>query len=90
MDARFFQSLLTFSLVSGVVPNDASGAFGSVYKGKHTIFTNRPIVAIKLLHTHLSSQEERDRFFQEARLLLMQVYMKASLTSLLAMLLEVP
>jgi len=52
-----------------VVSQLASGAFGSIYKGKHTIFTNRPVVAIKLLHTHLSSQEERDRFFQEARLL---------------------
>ena len=47
----------------------ASGAFGSVYQGKHIVFTDEPIVAIKLLHAHLTSTEERDRFFQEARLL---------------------
>jgi serine/threonine protein kinase len=47
----------------------ASGAFGSVYQGKHIVFTDEPIVAIKLLHAHLASSEERDRFFQEARLL---------------------
>lgn len=47
----------------------ASGAFGSVYQGKHIVFTDEPIVAIKLLHAHLASSEEHDRFFQEARLL---------------------
>src|SRR5690242_14070721 len=52
-----------------IVAELASGAFGSVYQGEHTIFNDRPVVAIKLLHTHLSSQGERERFFQEARLL---------------------
>src|SRR5260370_40048426 len=49
----------------------ASGTFGSVYRGKH-IFLSDHIVAIKLLHTmHLSSQEERDQFLQEAQILAM-------------------
>ncbi len=47
----------------------ASGAFGSVYTGSHIIFTDRPVVAIKLLHNHLGSQQQRDQFLQEARLL---------------------
>ena len=45
-----------------------SGGFGSVYQGEHAILKER-VVAIKILHTHLSSQEERTRFLQEARLL---------------------
>jgi len=45
------------------------GNFGCVYKGKHDIFTDDPIIAIKLLHVHLSGQQERDRFIQEARTL---------------------
>ncbi len=46
-----------------------SGSFGSVYQGKHIIFTNEPIIAIKLLHAHLNSPQERDQFIQEAQLL---------------------
>jgi serine/threonine protein kinase len=45
------------------------GGFGSVYLGKHIVFTNRPIVAIKVLPTHLASEQEKERFLQEARFL---------------------
>jgi serine/threonine protein kinase len=47
----------------------ASGTFGSVYLAKHLVFDDEPPVAIKLLHTHLGSQKERERFLQEARFL---------------------
>src|SRR5438876_4017479 len=46
-----------------------SGAYGAVYQGKHVIFDDEPIVAIKLLHAHLSSAEACEQFIQEARLL---------------------
>ena len=47
----------------------AIGGFGSVYQAEHTLLPNR-LVAIKLVHaTHLKSQQERDRFLQEAKLL---------------------
>lgn len=43
-----------------------SGAFGRVYEGAHIYLTSRA-VAIKLLHsTHLGSDEEEERFLQEA------------------------
>src|SRR5213080_1883256 len=45
-----------------------SGGFGNVFQGQHTILTERT-VAIKQLHSHLGSTEERDRFLEEARLL---------------------
>ncbi len=45
-----------------------SGSFGNVFQGQHTILTERT-VAIKQLHSHLGSPEERDRFLEEARLL---------------------
>jgi serine/threonine protein kinase/outer membrane protein assembly factor BamB len=45
------------------------GAFGSVYLGKHFLLEHRPPVAIKVLKTTLSTQDEVDRFFQEAVLL---------------------
>jgi serine/threonine protein kinase/outer membrane protein assembly factor BamB len=45
------------------------GAFGSVYLGKHFILANKPPVAIKVLNATLNSQEEFDRFFQEAMML---------------------
>jgi len=46
-----------------------SGSFGSVYKGKHIVFDDDPVVAIKILHNHLNSQEEQRQFFREAQLL---------------------
>ena len=45
-----------------------SGSFGNVFQGQHSILTERT-VAIKHLHSHLGSLEERDRFLEEARLL---------------------
>ena len=52
-----------------VIAELASGSFGSVYRAQHSILTER-VVAIKLLHaTHLGSQQEREQFFQEAKLL---------------------
>src|SRR6266550_8718608 len=45
-----------------------SGSFGNVFQGQHTILTERT-VAIKQLHSHLGSPEERDQFLEEARLL---------------------
>jgi ATP-dependent Clp endopeptidase proteolytic subunit ClpP len=52
-----------------IVAELASGSFGRVFKGKHIIFTDEPDVAIKLLHVHIVSQQDRDQFIQEARLL---------------------
>src|SRR6266566_4051329 len=46
-----------------------SGSYGNVYQGKHIIFEDDPIVAIKVLHTHLNTQEEHSKFIQEAQLL---------------------
>jgi serine/threonine protein kinase len=45
-----------------------SGSSGKVYQGKHIILTERT-VAIKLLHSHLRSAEEYERFVEEARIL---------------------
>jgi eukaryotic-like serine/threonine-protein kinase len=45
------------------------GAFGSVYLGKHFLLEHKPSVAIKVLNNTLTSQEEIQRFFQEAVLL---------------------
>jgi len=45
------------------------GAFGSVYLGRHFLLEHKPPVAIKVLNTTLNTQEEVDRFFQEAVLL---------------------
>lgn len=45
------------------------GAFGSVYLGKHFLLEHKPPVAVKVLNTTLRSQDELDRFFQEALLL---------------------
>ncbi len=52
-----------------IVKEIPGGGFASVFLGQHIVFTDRPIVAIKLLHAHLASQEESDRFLQEARFL---------------------
>ena len=46
-----------------------SGSFGSVYRGKHIIFEDDPVVAIKLLHASLYTQQERTEFIKEAQLL---------------------
>jgi serine/threonine protein kinase len=46
----------------------ASGSFGSVYRGIHTVLTTR-VVAVKILHMHLHSQQESETFFHEARVL---------------------
>src|SRR6266700_187794 len=46
-----------------------NGSYGSVYKGKHLIFEDDPIVAIKVLHAHMSSQQEREQFVHEAQML---------------------
>ena len=44
-----------------------SGAFGSVYKGKHLYFEHDPVVAIKLPRASLP-EEERNEFIKEAQL----------------------
>src|ERR1700730_9195304 len=46
-----------------------SGSFGSVYQGKHIIFEDDPVVAIKLLHKALHSQQEHTEFIKEAQVL---------------------
>ena len=43
------------------------GSFGSVYQAQHIIFGDD--VAIKILHANLRSQQEREGFFHEARIL---------------------
>src|SRR3989442_256407 len=46
------------------------GSFGCVYQAQHTILTERPTIAIKLMHiTYLHAQKERENFLKEARLL---------------------
>ncbi len=46
----------------------AKGAFGRVYRAEHMYLTNR-IAAIKLLHTRINTEKERDDFLHEARVL---------------------
>ncbi len=46
-----------------------SGSFGRIYRASHIYLPNR-IVAIKVMHlSYLGSQQERENFLQEARLL---------------------
>jgi serine/threonine protein kinase len=45
-----------------------SGSSGKVYQAKHILLTER-FVAIKVLHSHLRSPEECERFVEEARIL---------------------
>src|SRR2546426_79734 len=52
-----------------IVAEINSGSYGSVYTGKHLIFEDDPMVAIKVLHTHLGSPKEREQFIREAQLL---------------------
>jgi len=52
-----------------IVAELSSGSFGRVYRGEDTSRNNAP-VAVKLLHAaHVSSQQERNGFLQEARFL---------------------
>ncbi len=46
----------------------AGGAFGRVYRARHFYLTNR-IAAVKLLHTYISSEKERQSFLKEASFL---------------------
>ncbi|HZS78982.1 MAG TPA: serine/threonine-protein kinase [Ktedonobacteraceae bacterium] len=48
-----------------VLAEVGAGGFGKVYRGEHIYLTERS-VAIKFLHTHLSSTVEREQFLQEA------------------------
>src|SRR5690348_13501893 len=45
-----------------------SGTFGSVYQGKHLFFELDPAVAIKLPRATFLTEEEGNKFIQEARL----------------------
>ena len=45
-----------------------SGGFGRVYKGRHSILTERE-VAVKVLHSFINTAEEREQFLQEAHFL---------------------
>lgn len=51
-----------------IIRKIGSGGFGNVYLAEHTILEER-LVAIKQMHTHLASKEERTNFLEEARLL---------------------
>lgn len=52
-----------------IVAQVGGGAFGNVYRAEHIHLQNR-VVAIKIMHmAHLDSDEDRERFIKEARLL---------------------
>src|SRR5438105_9212841 len=51
-----------------VIAEIGSGGFAQVYRGEHLLLKERT-VAIKFLHTYLSSPEEGTRFLQEASML---------------------
>ncbi|MDQ2907419.1 MAG: serine/threonine protein kinase, partial [Chloroflexota bacterium] len=51
-----------------VVSELSRGGFGRVYQARHALLKERT-VAIKLLHAHLSSSEEREQFLKEAQFL---------------------
>ncbi|GCE14467.1 serine/threonine-protein kinase [Tengunoibacter tsumagoiensis] len=51
-----------------IVAKIATGGFGTVYRAQHHILTERT-VAIKILHTFLGSEQERQQFIQEAQFL---------------------
>ncbi len=46
-----------------------SGAYGSVYQGRHYIFEGGPVVALKRLYVDINSPEQQKEFVQEARIL---------------------
>src|SRR4051812_19509656 len=46
----------------------SSGGFGQVYLARHTLLKER-VVAVKLLHMFLQTQQEQEQFLQEAQLL---------------------
>lgn len=46
----------------------ASGAFATVYQAQHQILQER-IVAIKILHMHLNSEQQQQQFLREAHVL---------------------
>jgi serine/threonine protein kinase/lipoprotein NlpI len=58
-----FQTIGNYRLVEEL----AEGAFGRVYRAEH-MYLNR-IAAIKLLHTRINTEKERDDFLHEARIL---------------------
>ncbi len=45
-----------------------SGAYSSVYQGRHYIFEGGPVVALKLLYADINSPEQQKEFVQEARI----------------------
>src|SRR6266699_4412979 len=46
-----------------------SGNFGSVYQGRHIIFTEKPVVAVKILHAPLRTEQDHADFVNEAQTL---------------------
>ena len=62
--AQNLQTIGNYRLVEEL----AEGAFGRVYRAEHMYLTNR-IAAIKLLHTRINTEKERDDFLHEARIL---------------------
>lgn len=52
-----------------IVAKIGNGSFGDVYQAKHIFLEDNHIVALKLLHAHLNSQEARENFIREAQLL---------------------
>lgn len=48
--------------------NTSSGTFGSIYKAQHLIFTDEPVVALKILRAYLDSPQKDEQCLQEARL----------------------
>jgi serine/threonine protein kinase len=52
-----------------VVAEIASGNFCRVFQAQHIFLTNRPVVAIKLMHSTHLFEKERDNFLREAQFL---------------------
>ncbi len=63
-DALIGQQISNYQIVSPI----AAGAFGTVYRAQHQYLQER-IVAIKVLHMHLGSPEEKAQFLREAQIL---------------------